>query len=413
MRVRAAAALVSVAALFGASSCAVTVQNLPMPKPGIGGPGYTLHATFRDALNLPDHAHVRIGGSDIGTVTAISTTNFIADVQMRIRDDIRLPTGTTVELRQATPLGDMFVAMTLPTAAQAGPDLKPGATIGLDRTGTAASVEQLMMSIAMLVNGGGINQAAQITAELNSMFGGRAPQLAHLLTELTTVITDLNKRTGDIDSTLNGMNSLTGELARHKTELGAAADTFPKLLGLFNENNQRIVDLTTKVATTMDAMGDFTDTTGPQFLSLFDSIQKLMNGFTQMGDNFTQALSELHAMYPPLMASLRGPVLAVAATVSYLSVGALTDPKGSRWPEVGDVPAFIGSLAQVLAKVFGRVTSPPQPVPGIPSGTKNPAFVPGVPSATTSPAIPGTSPSTTNPALPAPIPGVPAQGGAR
>ncbi len=388
MRVRTAAALVTAAALFGASSCAVTVQNLPMPKPGIGGPGYTLHAAFQDALNLPDHAHVRIGGSDIGIVTKITTTNFIADVQMRIRDDIRLPSGTTAELRQATPLGDMFVAMTLPTAQQAGPELKPGATIGLDRTGTAASVEQLMMSIAMLVNGGGINQAAQITSEMNSMFGGRAPELAHLLSELTTVITDLNKRTGDIDGALAGMNSLAGELARHKAELGAAADAFPKLLGLFDENDQRIVDLTTKVATTMDAMGDFTNTTGPQFLSLFDSIQKLMSGFTQMGDNFTQSLAELHTLYPSLMASMRGPVLAVAATVSYLSVGALTDPKGSRWPEVGDVPAFIGSLAQVLAKVFGRITSPPQPVPG-------------------------TSSSTTNPTLPSPIPGVPVQGGAR
>ena len=107
-----------------------------------------------------------------------------------------------------------------------------------------------------------------------------------------------------------------------------------------------------------------------------------------MGDNFTQSLSELHTLYPSLMSSMRGPVLAVAATVSYLSVGALTDPKGSRWPEVGDVPAFIGSLAQVLEKVFGRVTSPPHAVPGIPS-------------------------STTNPALPSPIPGVPVQGGVR
>jgi virulence factor Mce-like protein len=379
IRIRAAAALVTVAALCGASSCAVTVQNLPMPKPGIGGPGYTLHATFRDALNLPDHAHVRIGGSDIGTVTGISTTNFIADVRMRIRDDIRLPQGTTAELRQATPLGDMFVAMTLPTAAQAGPDLAPGATIGLDSTGTAASVEQLMMSIAMLVNGGGINQAAQLTSDMNSMFGGRAPELAHLLSELTTVIGDLNKRTGDIDSTLTGMNSLTGELARHKTELGQAADTFPKLLGLLDENDQRIVDLTTEVATTMDAMGDFTNTTGPQFLSLFDSIQKLMTGFTQMGGNFTQSLDELHTIYPSLMSSMRGPVLAVAATVSYLSVGALTDPKGSRWPEAGDVPAFIGSLTQVLEKVFGRLTSPPQPVPGNPTGTTNPALPSPIP----------------------------------
>ncbi|RDI51871.1 MCE family protein [Nocardia mexicana] len=366
-------AVVCAVVTAGSTGCAVTVENLPMPKPGIGAPGYTIHASFRDALNLPDHAHVRIGGTDIGTVTGITSTNFIADVEMLIRQDISLPRGTTAELRQATPLGDMSVAMTLPAAPEAGPPLREGDTIGTDRTGTAASVEQLMMSVSMLINGGGINQAAQISAQMDSMFAGRGPQLSHLLSEMTSVIDALNRRTGDIDATLQGLNTLSGELARRKAELGSAADTFPQLLGLVNENNQRIVDLTAKVSTTMAALGDFTDTSGPQFLSLFDSIQQLMSGFTDMGDNLTQALDNLHELYPPMMASLRGPVLAVAAVVSYISVGALSDPKGSRWPEIGDVPAFIGSLAQVFEKVFGRVISPPRPVPATP-----PATIPGL-----------------------------------
>ncbi|MEV5649741.1 MCE family protein [Nocardia sp. NPDC052254] len=367
-------AAILTATTVGVSGCGVTLQNMPMPKPGIGGPGYTVHAAFTDVLNLPDHAHVRIGGTDIGTVTAIETTNFIADVKMEIRQDISLPRGTTVELRQATPLGDMFVAMTLPSAQEAGPPLHDGETIGTDHTGTAASVEQLMMSVAMLVNGGGINQAAQITTQMNSMFAGRGPQLSHLLNELTSVIGALNQRTGDIDATLQGLNGLSGELANRKRELGEAADTFPALLGLVNENNQRIIDLTTKVSTTMAALGDFTDSTGPQFLSLFDSIQKLMTGFTQMDGNLTEALNGLNELYPTLMASLRGSSLAVMPVVSYLSVGALSDAHGSRWPEIGDVPAFAGSLAQVFEKVFGRVISPPRPVPGaLPPGATPPA----------------------------------------
>ena len=390
-RRRTAFAALATTATLGVSGCGPTLENVPMPKPGIGGPGYTVHAAFTDVLNLPDHAHVRIGGTDIGTVTGIETTNFIADVTMLISTDITLPRGTTVELRQATPLGDMFVAMTLPSQQQAGGPLRDGDTIGTDHTGTAASVEQLMMSVAMLVNGGGINQAAQITSQMNSMFSGRGPQLSHLLGELTSVITALNQRTGDIDAALQGLDSLSGELAKRKKELGEAADTFPQLLGLVNENNQRIVDLTTKVSTTMAALGDFTDTSSPQFLSLFDSIQKLMSGFTEMDGNLTQALDGLNQIYPPLMASFRGPGLAVMPTVSYLSIGALTDPHGSRWPEIGDVPAFIGSLTQVFEKVFGRVISPPQPVPGMqPGQVPGTQPVPGnAPPDASAPAIPG------------------------
>lgn len=359
----AAAAAITAATLVATSGCAVTVSSMPMPKPGIGAPGYTIHASFRDALNLPDRAHVKIGGTDVGVVTKIKTTNFIADVEMLIREDIQLPRGTTVELRQATPLGDMFVGMTLPSAQDSGGELlRAGDTIGTDHTAAGASVEQLMMSISMLINGGGINQAAKITTEMNSMFAGRGPQLAHLLTEMTDVITALNKRTGDLDNVLGGLNVLTGELARRKAELSQAADTFPGLIGLFNENNQQIVDLLTKLSTTMVALHDFSDTTGDDFVSLFDSIQKLMAGFAQSSD-LTPMLDGLHTIYPGIMNSMQGPVLAIEATVSYLSIGALTDPSGSRWPAIGDVPAFIGSFIQVLQKVFGRLASPVQPVP--------------------------------------------------
>ncbi|MGW4246555.1 MCE family protein [Nocardia sp. NPDC004722] len=359
LRTTALGGLLTATTLLGTCGCAVTVDTLPMPKPGLGAPGYTVHAAFADALNLPDHAHVKIGGTDIGVVTKIKTTNFLADVQMLIRQDIQLPKGTTVELRQGTPLGDMFVAMTLPTAQDAGEPLRDGDTIGVEHTAAGASVEQLMMSISLLLNGGGINQAAKITGQMDSMFAGRAPELSHLITEMTAAIGALNARTGDIDQVLGGMNSLSGELARRKAELGQAADTFPALLGLLTENNQQIVDLLAKVATTTDALGDFATTTGGDFVGLFNSIQALMSGFAQ-ADQLTGALDGLHQIYPSLMASLRGPALAVAATVSYLSVGALTDPSGSRWPELGDAGQFIGSLAQVLEKVFGRLTSPPR-----------------------------------------------------
>ncbi|MEU0539100.1 MCE family protein [Nocardia sp. NPDC005978] len=363
---RTAAALgITAATMIGTSGCAVTLSSMPMPKPGIGAPGYTIHASFRDALNLPDRAHVKIGGTDVGVVTNITSTNFIADVEMLIREDIPLPRGTTVELRQATPLGDMFVALALPSKQDSGELLREGDTIGTDRTAAGASVEQLMMSISMLINGGGINQAARITSEMNSMFAGRGPQLAHLLTEMTSVITALNQRTGDLDNVLGGLNVLTGELASRKAELGQAADTFPELIGLFTENNQRIVDLLTKVSTTMAALKDFSDTSGDDFVGLFDSIQQLMAAFAQSGE-LTPMLSGLNTVAPRVVASMRGPTLAVSAIVSYLSVGAITDPTGSRLPEVGDVPAFIGSFVQVLEKVFGRLTSPVQPVPAAP-----------------------------------------------
>lgn len=355
MTARLVRALAAGLAFLSLAACSVTADNVPLPTPGVDGPTYRLHAIFDDVLNLSDRARVRIGGNDIGVVTHIGTTNFLAEVDLEIRDDIALPRGTRVELRQPTPLGDLFVAVILPEKPSGAAMLRNGDTIDRDHTSAGASVEELMMSLSMLLGGGALEQVARITSEMNSMVGGRGPQLAHLITELTATLGALNQRTGQIDSVLRGLDGLTTTLAQRKKDLGRVADTFPPLIGVIAENNRAITDLTTKVATTMDALGDFTATTGQQFVHLFDSVQRLMDGFTRMGDNLAGALERLHAITPSMLASTRGSALAVGATVSYLSIGALTDPSGSKLPDGSDLNAFAGSLADVLRRVLGRL----------------------------------------------------------
>ncbi|WP_336087301.1 MCE family protein [Nocardia sp. SSK8] len=349
---RAAALTLAACALAG---CTMTADSMPLPKPGIDGPTYTVHAQFDNALNLPDRAHVKTGGSDIGVVTGLRTADFVATVDLEIRADVRLPRGVRAELRQPTPLGDIYVALLLPEQQPGAPVLADGDVIEREHTSAGASVEELMMSLSMLLNGGALSQVARITSEANSMVAGRGPQLAHLLTELTATLAALNARTGQIDSVLHGLDALSTTLNQRRAELGQVADTFPPLIAVLSENNRAITDLTTEVSTTLGALGEFTSTSGDDFAGLFDSVQALMAGFTEMGDNLAGALDQLHALNPSLLASTEGTSLAVAATVSYLSVGALTDPNGSRLPDGSDPGAFAGSLAEVLARVLARV----------------------------------------------------------
>ncbi|MEV0336383.1 MCE family protein [Nocardia sp. NPDC050717] len=350
---RPARAAATVLATLSLAAC--TVDTVPLPRPGVDGPSYRLRAEFDNALNLPERARVKIGGVDIGVVTGIDTMDFVAEVELEVRRDIALPRGTRAELRQSTPLGDIHVAVTLPEHRPGAPLLGDGDVIDRAHTSAGASVEELMLAMSMLLDGGAMNQVARITSELNAIVGGRGPQLAHLLTELTAVLTALNQRTGQIDSVLVGLDGLTTTLRARKAELGQAADAFPDLIAVIAENNRAITDLTTKVSTVTAALGDFTETTGPEFLSLFDSVQRLMAGFTRMGDDLAGTLDQFNALAPAVKASTEGSSLAVAATVSFLDIGALTDPSGSRMPDGSDVTAFIGSLSQVLARVLGRL----------------------------------------------------------
>ena len=78
---------------------------------GSGSGGYKLTAVFANALNLPMKAKVKLAGADVGQVESMVARNYTAVTTLRISDGVQLPRGSTAELRTATPLGDVFVAL--------------------------------------------------------------------------------------------------------------------------------------------------------------------------------------------------------------------------------------------------------------------------------------------------------------
>ena len=98
------------------SGCATEgLASLPLPAPGVGSGGYTLTAVFSNALNLPANAKVKLAGADVGQLESMVARNYTAVTTLRIMDGVQLPQGSTAELRSATPLGDVFVALKPPT----------------------------------------------------------------------------------------------------------------------------------------------------------------------------------------------------------------------------------------------------------------------------------------------------------
>lgn len=106
----------ALSAVMVSAGCATNgLASLPLPAPGIGGGGYLLNAVFSNALNLPAHAKVKLAGADVGQLEKMVARNYNAVTTLRIMDGVRIPVGSTAELRSATPLGDVFVAIKPPT----------------------------------------------------------------------------------------------------------------------------------------------------------------------------------------------------------------------------------------------------------------------------------------------------------
>ncbi|MBL1073193.1 MCE family protein [Nocardia sp. 2] len=350
---RRALVALAVTAALGASGCGMTVESLPLPKPGAGGETYTIQAVFENALNLPDQAKVKIGGSDVGVVTKIETKNYQAIVDLAIRKDIELPVDSTAELRQATPLGDVFVAVSKPKSEPGQQMLKNGDT--LQKTSAGATVEELLLSISLLFNGGGIASLSKLTAEMESIVGGRGDQLASVLNQLTSVMTALNNNSARIDGVLSGFSTLANTIEANHSELGQVADTLPGMIGAIAENNQAITELLGKISTASAALGDYANTTSEDLSSLLDNVHKLMDALARTEANLGPALDAMHEIRPSVDASFKGNVLAVAATATMLDIGLLTDPANSKFPDLKDFGDFAGSLIQVLQIIQGRV----------------------------------------------------------
>ncbi|MFC9438354.1 MCE family protein [Nocardia sp. NPDC057030] len=347
--------VVVTAALVAISTgCGLTVDRLPLPMPGVGGETYTIHAVFESALNLPDRAKVKIGGSDVGVVSGIRTKNFQAIVDLTIRKDIELPEGSTAELRQAAPLEDMFVAVSRPRAGPGVRILGDGDTIGPDQTSAGATVEQLLITVSLLFDGGGLVRLGKLTSELDSIVGGRGGELSRLIAEMTGVVDGLHANSAKVDGVLREFSTLANTVAARRVELGAVADTLPRLIGSIAENNRAVADLLTKVSITTAALGDYANTTGSQLGTLLVNTRQLMSALAATGDNFELLFDRLHTITPKLDAAVRGKSYAFFFTATNLDLSALTDPHGG-FPDLRDLQNFAGSVLQVLQLVQGRV----------------------------------------------------------
>ncbi|WP_342215528.1 MULTISPECIES: MlaD family protein [Nocardia] len=204
--------------------CGFDPAEVPVPGTGISGDRYGIRILFADALNLPARAKVTVDGLRAGVVRDVSLVDAGKDhdgyvaVDVDLMASVRLPVGTTAELRQPTILGDVSIAlMTPPTGTQDA--LPPGATIGLDKTKPLLQVEDTMNVLATFVQGGGIQQAQEIMNRVNGVLPMDTRQTASISEVVGADIIDLANHLDAVDAMLNGLRANTDVVQRRTPEL--------------------------------------------------------------------------------------------------------------------------------------------------------------------------------------------------
>ncbi|MCK0175808.1 MULTISPECIES: MlaD family protein [Mycobacteriaceae] len=379
MRSVLAAALVSVVSV---SACATEgLASLPLPAPGGAGDGYTLNAVFSNALNLPAMAKVKLAGADIGQLESMQARNYTAVTTLRIRDGVQLPEGSTAELRSATPLGDVFVAIKPPAQPEPGARmLGDGDSIGIESTTAAATVESVLSSAAILVNGGAVRNFTNIINGLGRATGDQGQAFGDLVGKTNDTLGTLNRRSEEISTAMTEMSRLAGQIEAKNQSLGEVMDAAAPATDTLAKHTDQIADLVLQLGDTSGQLRKFpsiagTDTSGRSVIADANAIAGAWNDVA-LTPNAT--LYALNRLMPPFIKSTTSNAIAVRVSIDRLVLGSIPDigftgDRGLHGPKRYNWHQLVGSLQYTLfrlqERIVGRGTGVPQ-LPVIPSPTE-------------------------------------------
>jgi virulence factor Mce-like protein len=338
-----------VLAVLGAllTGCGVSALDLPLPTPGVPGQGYHLTAVFRDALNLPDAAHVKLNGDDVGAVEKITARDYTARVTMKVRSDVVLPVGTTAELRQATPLGEIFLALHPPKRPTSPAVLHDGDVIGLPDTATAVSVEDLLVTVSTLVNGGGLAQIQTIVHELNAGLDGRSVQTAHLLVQTTGVFNTLNARTADIDRILARTRDLAAILNQRHDSIDRAFSGLTPAINVLADQTDRLSRTLHRIGEVSDTGDHLVDRGGHDLRGLLRNVGPVLDDFSNTRSIMAPSLRSLVGLGQTIEQHSKGESLTGKGSINVVPL-VVTPLPGDQLPGLNDFEDGGKSFAQVL-----------------------------------------------------------------
>jgi virulence factor Mce-like protein len=356
---------VSAMALSGsvllATGCAAPgLDSVPLPAPSLGSESFTVTAKFANALNLPAKGKVRLGGADIGEVDSMRAEDYIAVVTLRMRQGVRLPQGSTAELRTATPLGDVFVAIKAPV--QPGPGyLKDGDTLALDETAAAATVEDVLSSAAVLVNGGAVRNLAKVVNGFGEAAGGNGAVLRDILDQSGQALATLDNRSEQIKGALDDLSTLAATLNARQNSIDDLLDASGPAVGAVDST--QVVSTVEEIGRISDQLAKLPSVKGTDTRGIIADLNTVSRAFNDVVQSPDTRLVSINRFLPILIKQSSGTAISADITVAKLALGNMPDigylgdtefhgPKRADWDYL--VGSFKYSLLRLQERVVGQ-----------------------------------------------------------
>jgi phospholipid/cholesterol/gamma-HCH transport system substrate-binding protein len=265
---------------------AATIRN----SSGTGG--VPMSAVFTDATSLNVGDDVRIAGVKVGTVDGVEVTDSrLAKATFTVSDSIDLTQGTKAELRFRNLVGQRYIS--LEPSATGGAALPSGHTFPVSETRPALDLTLLFngfQPLFQLLNPEDVNNLSEqiiavfqgegatvegllsSTASLTSTIAEKDEVIGQLITNLSSVLTTVNDRSSQLDTTIVTLQQLVSGLAEDRKTIG----------------------------NTVEGLGDLTDSVAGLLEEGREPLKKSITGLGDLSANLADAEATLDSFFAKL-----------------------------------------------------------------------------------------------------------------
>lgn len=224
------------------TGCDFDVYKLPLPGGAdTGEKPMTITVQFTDVLDLVPQSAVKVADVNVGKVTDVSLKGYVAELTLEVRKDVKLPDNAEAEIRQTSLLGEKFVSLKAPESGATTELLGDGDTIPLERSGRNPEVEEVLGALSLLLNGGGVAQLKTISSELNNALDGREGSAKSVLTQIRTLMRQLDGSKSDIVTAITKLNRLSVSINGQRKTIDAALTELPSALRSVDKQRDDLV----------------------------------------------------------------------------------------------------------------------------------------------------------------------------
>lgn len=314
------AVAVSCAAVLATSACSFQgLNSLPVPgAQGTGDGSFRVTALIPNAANLVQNAPVLMNDATVGSVGAITVRDWKALVTLRLNKGTRIPVGSHVMVGITSVLGSLNLQVVQPDSPTQG-FMRDGQEIpasqcptqdNIAAPTTAApvaditsaqqvaqctypTVEQVLSSLSVVLNGGGLSQIGDVIHELNATLGGRQDTIRELIPRLTTLVTDLDRQRGNIVRAVEGLDRLSSSFNAQSDTIDRALADGPRILKVLVDQRVHLTDTLASVGRLSRNTDDILKANGDDLTTIVKNLVPVLDQLQASGKSLTQSLNIL------------------------------------------------------------------------------------------------------------------------